>query len=217
MAVREFTDASGREWRAWDIKPEEIHPVTRGEDYLADCYVTGWVVFETKAGDEKRRLCPWPIQWMNETERGLRFLLGRAELVPPHRVREERGSGADSVAARLMAADGALPSVEPDVTDLDVVRTFRYPGGRFWTVCVVTHPEDGGAPVLRFTSGIRSIDMRQWRKDWPDQPDEALVAMLRRAAPRRDSGASAATASDAPRRRWDDLPQATAQVNAESP
>jgi hypothetical protein len=139
---------------------------------------------------------------MNETERGLRALLARAEVVPPYRMRAERESGANSFPARSIAAEG-IPHDEADVTDLDVVRTFRYPGGRFWTVCVVTHPEDDGPPVLRFTSGMRSIDLHAWRKDWPDQRDEVLVEMLRRAAPRRDSGPiDAAT----PRRRWDDQP-----------
>src|SRR5687767_9303959 len=54
MSVREFRDDAGRRWRAWDIKPEEVRPVTRAEDYLADCYVTGWIVFETLSGSEKR-------------------------------------------------------------------------------------------------------------------------------------------------------------------
>lgn len=200
MAVREFTDSSGREWRAWDIKPEEIHPVTKGEDYLADCYVTGWVVFETKTGDEKRRLCPWPIKWMDETERGLRRLLAMADVVPAHRVREERESGADAVLAQEQALDIPVSADEADVTDLEVVRTFRYPGGRFWTVNVVRHPEDGGAPVLRFTAGARWIDVTSWRKDWPDQPDDVLVHMLRRASPR----ALATVGPDTPRRRWTD-------------
>ena len=203
MAVREFTDASGREWRAWDIKPEEIHPVTKAEDYLADCYVTGWVVFETKTGDEKRRLCPWPIKWMDETERGLRRLLNMAEVVPPHRVREEREeSGVTAAIAQQQQAADIVPTPEePDVTDLEVVRTFRYPGGRFWTVCVVKHPEDGGPPVLRFQAGARWIDVRKWRKDWPDEPDDVLVDMLRRAAPRTPTSAPSA---GMPRRRWTD-------------
>jgi len=207
MPVREFTDDGGREWRAWDIKPEEIHPVTKGEDYLADCYVTGWVVFETKSGDEKRRLCPWPVSWMNETDRGLRKLLSRAEIVPPHRVRAQSYSGSDSVRVES-AADVAERNDEPDVTDLEVVRTFRYPGGRFWTVCVVAHPEHGGPSVLRFTAGMRNIDLRKWPKDWPDQPDDILASMLRRAAPRPQSGAAA---SNTPRRRWDDQPQGNDQ------
>lgn len=202
MAVREFTDASGREWRAWDIKPEEVHPVTKAEDYLADCYVTGWVVFETKLGDEKRRLCPWPMAWMDETERGLRRLLAMADLVPPHKVKAERESGAAAIQSALMEAGSHVE--EPDVTDLEVVRSFKYPGGRYWTVCVVKFPEDGGAPVLRFTSGMRNIDLRTWPKDWPDQPDHGLVDMLRRAAPRQATGAAS---SNAPSRRWDDQPR----------
>jgi hypothetical protein len=200
MAVREFTDAGGRDWRAWDIKPEDIRPVTKGEDYLVDCYVCGWVVFETIAGDEKRRLCPWPIQWMNETERGLRALLARAEVVPPLRVRAERGSGSER-------ARPAISIEEADVTDLEVVRTFKYPEGRYWTVCVVNRPEDGGRPVLRFTSGVRHIDAKAWQIDWADQPDDALAVMLRGAAPRK--AAAAPVSGNMPRRRWDDRPEAS--------
>jgi len=205
MPVREFRDESGREWRAWDIKPEEIHPVTKGEDYLADCYVTGWVEFETTSGDEKRRLCPWPIRWMDESERGLRKLLRMATVVPPHRVEAQREDGLESERARAHVT--AVPAGdEPDITDLEVVRTFRYPGGRYWTVCVVMYPEQGGPPVLRFLSGMRSIDVEKWPKDWPDQPDEELIGMLRRAAPRHESRPPS---PDTPRRRWDDQPQAT--------
>jgi hypothetical protein len=63
MAVREFSDRNGRPWRAWEVRPEAIHPVTRAEDYLTDCYLVGLIVFETPSGDEKRRLCPWPKNW----------------------------------------------------------------------------------------------------------------------------------------------------------
>ena len=204
MAVREFRDEQGRLWQAWDIRPEAIHPPTRAEDWLADCYITGWIVFETLLGDEKRRLCPWPMNWAEADETRLRQLLAAAEVVPPQRVAEQRRSGptktrADSEVTTPAAAE------DLDVTDLEVVRTFRYPGGRFWTVCVVKHPEDGGLPVLRFTAGMRNFDMRRWPKDWADQPDDVLVTMLRTAAPRRASGPPG---PGIPRRRWDDLPQA---------
>jgi hypothetical protein len=205
MSVREFTDESGREWRAWDIKPHEIHPVTRAEDYLADCYITGWIVFETVAGDEKRRLCPWPISWAGESEPGLRKLLSMAEMVPQHRVTSQRVSGEweqPSSVAHEMTAEGE----EPDVTDLHVVRTFRYPRGRVWVASVV-RPENGGSAVLRFSSGDRSIELRKWRRDWADQPDDALIWMLRRAAPRRESDDPDPWT---PRRRWDDQSQPTA-------
>lgn len=202
MAVREFTDSSGRQWRAWDIKPESIHPQTKAEDYLADCYITGWIVFETVAGDEKRRLCPWPIRWASESEEGLRELLGQAELVPPHKMRAERLPVIEWPSPSAMAA---APEAEekPDITDLNVVRSFRYPGGRLWTVSVVSYPERGGPPVLRYTAGVRSIDLRTWPKDWADQHDDRLVTMLRLGAPRRPRPVG----PDTPRRRWNDQPE----------
>ncbi|HJQ22185.1 MAG TPA: hypothetical protein VJ867_17745 [Gemmatimonadaceae bacterium] len=203
MAVREFVDEDGREWRAWDIKPEEIHPVTRAEDYLADCFITGWIVFETRSGDEKRRLCPWPTNWAERSDDDLRELLRRAERISPFRVRDDRVSREQPVPTH---GELDIAGRVPDVTDLDVIRTFKYPGGRVWTVCVVAYPEHGGPPVLRFQSGLRIIDVRKWSKDWPDQPDDELVWILRRAAPRRRN---TPVPSDAPRRRWDDEQSAT--------
>jgi hypothetical protein len=201
MAVREFLDQTGRLWRAWDIKPESIHPPTRAEDWLADCYVTGWIVFETISGDEKRRLCPWPMRWAEASDVELRELLAQAILVPPQRNAEQNVDSA--VAPQDAAVEDIINHAELDVTDLEVVRTFRYPGGRFWTVCVMSSLDDGTPPVLRFTSGMRSIDLRKWPKNWADQPDDVLVLMLRYAAPRRGSQAS----NGSPRRRWDDLQQ----------
>jgi hypothetical protein len=199
MAVREFRDESGRWWRAWDIKPEEIHPVTKGEDYLADCYVTGWIVFETRAGDEKRRLCPWPMRWTQESESGLRKLLARASPVPPFKLREERETPAVANIERAAEID----VTEADVTDLEVVRTFRYPGGRIWTVCVMAHPEDGAGPVLRFQSGMRFFDLRDWPKAWADEPDDRLAEMLKNGIPR---PRTKHYDDNTPRRRWNDQP-----------
>jgi hypothetical protein len=131
------------------------------------------------------------MRWTQESEAGLRRLLEQAEVVPPHKLRgEPPPHGVD----------------EPDVTDLGVVRTFRYPGGRVWTVCVVTHPESGGPPVLRFASGVRSIDLKSWPKAWADEPDEGLAVMLRLAAPRPQT---TAFDRDTPRRRWNDQPRAS--------
>jgi hypothetical protein len=204
MPVRDFRDESGREWRAWDIKPHEISPVTKAEDYLADCYITGWIVFETLSGDEKRRLCPWPVTWKDESEEGLRKLLEMAEVVPPQGTKSKRISGpsmADATANAKMTGklDGPAGALR------QVWRTFRYPGGRFWAVSVVSEPGGGGSPVLRFTAGSRNIDLKKWPEDWAEQPDDALIALLRQASPRRESGTPD---RGTPRRRWNDQPQA---------
>jgi hypothetical protein len=189
MAVRDFTDAKGRSWRAWDIKPETIHPVTRAEDYLAD-YLTGWIVFETEAGDEKRRLCPWPADWTERSEEQLRELLEMAELVPLYRPGASSSDGQQTSESLLRSREA------------NVLRTFRYPGGRFWSVCLVLFPDEGGPPVLRFSAGARFIDLKSWPKDWATMSDSALVDVLRRAAPRSPSETSADPGK--PRRRWDD-------------
>jgi hypothetical protein len=180
--VREFT-AEGKRWRAWEILPEGIHPVTRAEDYLADCFTTGWLVFETTSGDEKRRLCPYPKAWSRATDDQLASLLDVADRVPPRKLQAERQVVSDMTGA-TKPVDVPPEQDKLDITDLPVVRSFKYPGGRLWSVCVVEHPEDGGLPALRFTAGARYLDMRPWPKDWVDAPDDRLVELIRVAAPR---------------------------------
>jgi len=216
MPVREFKDGAGREWRAWDVQPDELNPRTQDEAYLAQLYFTGWIVFETTNGGEKRRLYPIPKGWHELADPELEVLLQKAEIVPPRKLKSEKAKGPDAARAVERAASLAEQLVDnpekgreivreetPDITDLSVVRTFRYPGGRMWAVCVMR--PDGGAPILRFSAGMREIDLYDWPKDWADYPDEELVKLLRRAAPRRSTGAPTA---DTPRRRWDDRPSA---------
>jgi len=214
MAVREFTDGLGREWRAWDVTPDDLSPRTKDEDYLAQLYHTGWIVFETKTGDDKRRLYPIPRGWSELPDAEVAVLLQKAEVVPHRKLRSEKAARWSAAADEVQrAADFSQQAVEepdrarqyardetPDVTDLSVLRTFRYPGGRISVVCVM-QDVDGVAPVLRFTAGSRNIDMADWPKDWPDYSDDQLVGLLRRASPR-NKGAS--PAPNAPRRRWDD-------------
>jgi hypothetical protein len=199
MPVREFTDDSGREWRAWAVLPEAIHPATKAEDYLADCYITGWIVFETVAQDEKRRLCPWPINWMELSDQQMRELLAKAAVVPADRLRSQRQSG--GLAVQPSGTADSPAGAPPDITDLQVVRIFRYPGGRYWTVNVVRFPERGGLPVLRFTAGSRFLELGRWPKDWADLPEETLIELLRKAGARKES---VSARPGTPRRRWDD-------------
>ncbi|MEO5568374.1 MAG: hypothetical protein ABIR92_07765, partial [Gemmatimonadaceae bacterium] len=157
MAVREFQNTDGKEWRAWEIRPEAIHPVTRAEDYLSDCVVVGWLVFETKSGDEKRRLCPYPKAWVRGSDDQLAKLLKASDRVPARKLVAERQVVGD-VSGRTTPVEIPADEDTPDITDLHVIRSFKYPGGRMWSVCVVDHPEDGGPPALRFTSGVRHLD-----------------------------------------------------------
>src|SRR5688572_16239381 len=90
MAVRDFTGPDGRRWRAWEIRPESIHPVTRAEDYLFECFTTGWLVFETTTGDDKRRLCPYPKAWSRATDNQLLSLLDIADIVPVRKLMAEK-------------------------------------------------------------------------------------------------------------------------------
>lgn len=200
MAVREFTDENGKRWRAWDIRPDAIRPKTKAEDYLAACYDVGWVVFETLSGDEKRRLCPYPVRWADAPVFQLREMLARAEAVPPHKLAAERQVGGETLP---MTQPRDVPGDDEnwDVTDLEVVRTFRYPGGRLWTVCVVQRPEERHPPVLRFTAGARYLDLKTWPRDWADATDDILAELLRLSAPRATDDTRR---PDMPRRRWDD-------------
>lgn len=216
MAVREFTDSMGRNWRAWDVSPDALSPRTKDEDYLAQLYHTGWIVFETKSGDDKRRLYPIPKGWSELPEAELTVLLQKAEVVPRRKLRTEKDTHGQAAADEVQrAADFSQTAVEeperarelaktetPDVTDLNVRRTFRYPGGRIWVACVM-QDSHAAPPVLRFTAGARNLDLVDWPKDWVDYSDDQLVQLLRRTGDRKGSP----VVPNAPRRRWDDSPR----------
>jgi len=215
MAVRELKDPDGTIWRVWCIQPEAIHPATRAEDYLAECYQLGWLVFETAAGDRKRRLCPFPEDWFELKDEQLRALWNQAEIVPERKLRRRHfGVGdtsgdqhRDTAIADAQATDEEGEAGGPaDLTDLTVVRTFRYPGGRVWSAAIAPLEREAGGRrvVLRFTSGSRSIDAKSYPSDWPDLPDDRLVDLLRLVATRPPM----LYTDDTPRRRWNDPPRA---------
>lgn len=80
MSLREFFDADGIRWKAWDVTANQIHPKTRAEDYMHDL-ADGWLVFERADGEEKRRLCPYPSDWDERTDEELMALYARADQV----------------------------------------------------------------------------------------------------------------------------------------
>ena len=179
MALREFTDPAGRQWRVWDVTADAIHPATRSEDYMRD-YLDGWLAFESIDGQVKCRLTPIPAGWSSASIDRLVYWLHNAATV-----RGDRTSGPHGSAS---ADAGSRPRVAADT--LQSVRTFRFPGGRFWTVseCAAsaTTGADESSPhrVLRFVSGSRALDVRAWPSDWASRSDAELAELLTSSFPR---------------------------------
>lgn len=186
MALRDFTDGYGQQWRAWDVTPESIHPETRSEDYLADCYRGGWVVFETPDGSQKRRLCPLPYAWEQRPDPDLERLLDLAEIIRP-KAGAGRRDGVITVDLPPNVPPGAASGIprtregELDLRYLGVVRGFKAADGRTWTVRIVTQPGSGGA-VLRFASGERKVELREWPGEWIDCDAQELAELLQSAS-----------------------------------
>ena len=198
MALRDFTDSAGRAWRVWDVTADVIHPVTRGEDYMRD-YLDGWLAFESADGLAKCRLTPIPKGWATAPVHDLEGWMHVA-----NSVRGDRGSGAFGRASAELAAHPLL-----GVSPRTPVRTFRFPGGRYWTVAEYRpgapahsgEARDNGVAVLRFTSGARSLDLTGWPADWANRSDAELAELLTYSFPRH-SDPSEATAQ---RRRSGDV------------
>jgi hypothetical protein len=183
QAVREFRDHRGREWRAWEVSPESISPQTKAEDYLAECFQGGWLVFETLDGSDKRRLCPPPYAWDHRSESDLAQLVERAEILRPIGTRHRRPAVPNDLPPNMPPEIAAsIPrdgGGNIDMRYLGVVRSFRYPGGEIWRARVVASDEDDGSPVLLLASDTHSIELAAWPPEWVDMQDEQLVELLR--------------------------------------
>jgi len=201
VAVREFSDTSGTSWRAWNITPEASPPTRAARTAYTDLHDTGWIVFETPDGREKRRLCPYPDQWATMSDAELLQLLVQASTVRRSRLAPGHGtpdaasqagglsqadpnaSGADDRSA--LGSGGSATTAAAVTVDFRAARSFRYPGGRLWTVRVA-RVGDEGAQVLRFTAGVRTLDLTDWPRGWATFETDELVELLRsvaRAAP----------------------------------
>lgn len=183
MAVRDFMTPDGRQWRAWDVLPASIEPLTKAEDYLADCYLDGWVVFETRDGSEKRRLYPPPYAWEHRSDANLTDLLMRAEVVRPRgqlRVRGDAVIPADlppTIPLGLVANIPRDMDGDIDMRYLGIVRSFQDLAGETWRASIVEKNPDTPL-VLRFASPSHTIDLTDWPSDWADFTDERLVALM---------------------------------------
>lgn len=82
MAIRVFRDPEGCEWQVWDVVPSrEVETGSRRHHYLPPEMAQGWLCFE--AGDQKRRLTPFPADWEEREDELLHLLCRSAEPVPP--------------------------------------------------------------------------------------------------------------------------------------
>ena len=146
------------------------------------------------------RVRPIPREWENAAVERLELWLRAAETV-----RGERASGplarveADTIAA---AETEVIAAPHRPKT-----RTFRFPGGRYWTVAEWFTPDTRGSGagamrrVLRFASGTRSLELVEgWPADWASLSDEELAALLARSFPRETTESLA----DNPQRRATD-------------
>lgn len=93
MALREFEDSAGRQWRVWSTHPAvsgdhtalgkfmESLPKTDGQQPLSvrQRYVHGWLAF--KWDNDRRRLAPIPAGWEESDVETLRRYLASAEIV----------------------------------------------------------------------------------------------------------------------------------------
>lgn len=191
MAVREFTDSWGTEWRVWDVTPEVMHPITRSEEFMKNLQ-DGWLAFESST--EKRRIpAPYPAEWFG-------FSLPQLE---------ELCNKATPVVRRPFTPSGEQRAVVSSEIERDAieksedVRVFHSTRGKEWTVRVHECFDAAGRPtkVLRFTSGDVVAELTEWNERWRDASMEQYAVMLLDAEPprRRAKG-------EGPQRRRDDRP-----------
>jgi hypothetical protein len=230
MSLREFRDRSGVEWRAWDITPERMHPVTAREMFLGRYvdFQEGWIVFESE--HERRRLAPYPIQWADFAVDQLEALLQMAQPTP-RRLGETSGAfrrldqtpvaDAENAAAQPPTASSATaatsgepsPSHERRETTptaperIGEWREFVGPSGRRWTVSLATPSahgaSDGGAHarrLLRFAAEDGTVCDLE---AWPDDWQRFTSAQLMELL-RRAEPSRDALAGHTPRRRRED-------------
>lgn len=99
MAIRKYEDSAGREWNVWEVPPRfsplrsplerrqsartpaierRLLPVRRLTTAPPE-WIYGWLCFQS--GADKRRLCPLPPDWENESSDELEEYRQRATLV----------------------------------------------------------------------------------------------------------------------------------------
>jgi hypothetical protein len=174
VALREFVDKQGTEWRVWDVTPEGMNPATVRELFLGE-FEEGWLAFE--CATSRRRLARWPRNWAKMSDGELEDLCETASLVTRRSgpFAGERQPGAES--SKLEAEGATVPAS----------LTFAGHDGRHWMVTPVMADLGGNtATVLRFTASDGTVlDLEEWPDDWMRFTPLQLADMARRARPPR--------------------------------
>ena len=193
MAFREFTDSRGIVWRAWDVTTEQLHPVTRGEDFMGNLS-DGWLAFEC-ATERRRMPAPYPSDWTELSIPALEALCRSSPVVGGRNKAARATPSGEHVAYAAEAADQAAIAAAQ--------RTFTSPRGRTWTVRLheCLRPDGERQVVLRFTADDIVVDLPRWPENWRDQNMEQYALMLLDADPPRSPGRGRV-----PQRRRDDRP-----------
>ena len=76
-SVREFTDVTGRPWRAWPVIPGLSRAAASGRRFLGD-FQEGWICFEGLDSTARRRLPRRQASWADMTDDELQRLLAEA-------------------------------------------------------------------------------------------------------------------------------------------
>ena len=182
MALREFRDANGVEWRVWATIPAatEVVRIVVGTLGTLD---GGWLTFECAEG--RRRLAPFPADWDSLSDAELERCCADAKAPPPRRSRRPDEG---------VPGQGGASRGEMEVTTLDPAtpaRTFTGPSGRLWRVTEHEMPvrADVGATgatgsrfVLRFTAGTDMLELDEYPMAWARLADAQLARLARQAA-----------------------------------
>ena len=78
MALREYRDAAGTEWRVWQVTPGSMTGRAM-VDEMPEELRNGWLCFQSAS--EKRRLSPMPRAWENRSDEELDVLRRAADPV----------------------------------------------------------------------------------------------------------------------------------------
>lgn len=100
MALREFRDSNGIDWKVWDTVPERMHASPASDRGLGELRA-GWITFSSMLG--RRRLAPVPTGWATMPAAELERL---CDLATP--TRRQPGE-ADTPAGEMQALDSRLP------------------------------------------------------------------------------------------------------------